>query len=161
MFYSQSNLHSLICLWAGCQLQNGIAEPGFHSASSQLQQPRVPCSGVVQYKRLTRSNLYLFTRAALHFQRESQCWAHPRPHALHCSGASEHGPVQTPRGGCWGCPQPQRCPGDAGTTVGAALGHHLPCGWLSQFAHVESAGPARAGLPSLAMALPSLFLGFC
>lgn len=29
---------------------------------------------VLQCKRLTRSDLYLFTRAALHFQRESQWW---------------------------------------------------------------------------------------
>lgn len=131
MFYSQSNSHSLICLWAGCQLQNGIAEPGFHSASSQLRQPGVPCSGVVQYKRLTRSNLYLFTRAALHFQRESQCWAHPRPHALPCSGASEHGPVQTPRGGCWGCPQPQRCPWRCWHSSGCSPGAS-PALWVAQ-----------------------------
>lgn len=43
-------MHSLICVWEGCQLQNGIAEPGFLSASSQLRQPRIPAlgSGAVQ-----------------------------------------------------------------------------------------------------------------
>lgn len=120
------------------------------------------CLEVVQYERLTRSNLYLFTRAALHFQRKSQWWdlLQPSPGAMLLIALVSVNVAQSKS--LVGDPQLQRFPLRCCHSSGSSHpGHHLPCGRLSQFAHMKSAGSAHAGLPSTATALSSLFLGFC